>query len=231
MSKLERFVVKATAKKIRRRTVLFKVSSTIMAISVSLLLVFYGFFTFANELGNFTIEIDQKNYQKGISLSNTKEFTSPTVYISADAVEKMDNITESWLPPNLDSIDGAHNGENYIAHTFYLKNVGEVDISYSVEIKILEVRKEADEAIRVKLYRNGEAVTYAKKQKGTEIPEPNTTPFYSVDKVMSQQITNFKVNDVDKYTVVVWLEGNDPECIDNIIGGRVNMAMSFKILE
>lgn len=231
MSKMERFVVRATAKSIRRRSVLLKVSSVIVAMSVSLLLGFYGFFAFADDLGNFSIGIEQTNYERGISLSNTRDFASPTVYISADAVEGMNNITESWLPKDIDSVDGPHNGENYIAHTFYIKNVGDIEISYLAEIKILEARKEADEAIRVKIYKDGESVTYAKKQKGLEIPEPNTTPFYSIDKVMSQTVQNFKVDEIHKYTVVIWLEGNDPECIDNIIGGRVNMEMNFKIVD
>lgn len=228
---MERFVVRATAKSIRRRSILLKASSVIMAISVSLLLGFYGFFAFADNLGNFSIEIGQRQDEKGISLSNTRDFASPTVYISADAVEKMDNITESWLPSDIDSVDGPHNGENYIAHTFYIKNVGDVEISYLAEIKILEIKKEADEAIRVKLYKDGDPSTYAKKQKGNELPEPNTIPFYSIDKVMSQEVHNFKVDDIHKYTIVIWLEGNDPECIDDIIGGRVNMEMNFKILD
>ena len=142
----------------------------------------------------------------------------------------MNNITEGWLPSDIDSVDGPHNGENYIAHTFYIKNIGDVEISYLAEIKILEIKKEADEAIRVKLYKDGEPVTYAKKQKDSDSPEPNTTPFHSIDRVMSQEVNNFKVDDVHKYTIVIWLEGNDPECINDIIGGGLNMEMDFRIL-
>ena len=42
---------------------------------------------------------------------------------------------------------------------------------------------------------------------------------------------DFKPDQVDKYTVVIWLEGWDPECIDNIKGGVVKMSMNFKVLE
>ena len=80
-------------------------------------------------------------------------------------------------------------------------------------------------------FKNGEETVYAKKQKGLQIPEPNTTPFHSIDKVMSQTNEAFEVGSVDKYTIVVWLEGNDPECIDNIIGGRVRLEMNFKVTE
>ena len=231
MANLDRFVVKATAKSVRRKNIMLKVGMVVLTISVSLLLLFYGFANFADTLGNFTINIKDYDDQTGITLSNDSTFENSTTYISADAVEKMDNITESWLPTDIDMIDGPHNGENYIAHTFYLKNIGKVDIKYLAEIKIIDVAKEADEAIRVKVYKNGEETLYAKKQKGLEIPEPNTTPFYSIDKVMSQEVDDFQVGEVDKYTIVVWLEGNDPECIDNIIGGKVKLEMQFKIIE
>ena len=35
----------------------------------------------------------------------------------------------------------------------------------------------------------------------------------------------------DKYTIVIWLEGNDPDCLDNIIGGTIKLGMNFKITE
>ena len=41
----------------------------------------------------------------------------------------------------------------------------------------------------------------------------------------------FKSKDKDKYTVVIWLEGNDPDCVDNIIGGTLKLSMDFKIAE
>ena len=36
---------------------------------------------------------------------------------------------------------------------------------------------------------------------------------------------NFKPHDVDKYTVVIWVEGDDPECLDNLIGAEIKMYM------
>ena len=42
---------------------------------------------------------------------------------------------------------------------------------------------------------------------------------------MSELYENFKPNDVDKYTVVVYLEGDDPQCINDILGGEMKMDM------
>ena len=32
---------------------------------------------------------------------------------------------------------------------------------------------------------------------------------------------------IHKYTIVVWLEGNDLECIDSILGGEMKMIMTI----
>lgn len=58
-------------------------------------------------------------------------------------------------------------------------------------------------------------------------PEPNTEPFASKDVVTTISHANFRVGDVDKYTVVIWLDGDDPECVDKIIGGAVEFGFDF----
>ena len=74
---------------------------------------------------------------------------------------------------------------------------------------------------------NGESTVYAKRTPDTNDPEPGTTPFVSDSLVMSALREDFKPGDVDKYTVVIWLEGNDPECINDIIGGELKMQMNI----
>ena len=41
-------------------------------------------------------------------------------------------------------------------------------------------------------------------------------------------ITNtMKPGDVDKYTIVIFLEGDDPDCLNNLIGGEIKMHMDI----
>ena len=79
--------------------------------------------------------------------------------------------------------------------------------------------------------KNGEETVYAKAQKGSTEPEPDTVPFLSNTKVLENTTEDFAPGAVDKYTVVIWLEGNDPECIDDIRGGVVKMSMNFNVLD
>ena len=86
----------------------------------------------------------------------------------------------------------------------------------------------ADEAIRVRVYRNGIDTTYAKIAKDGN-PEEGTTPFVDATKAFSTVEENVQPNEIIKYTFVVWLEGNDPECDDDIKGGNVKMSLTFSV--
>ena len=40
-----------------------------------------------------------------------------------------------------------------------------------------------------------------------------------------------KAGDVHKYTVVLWLEGDDPDCVDALIGGHLGVEMNYRFLD
>ena len=91
-------------------------------------------------------------------------------------------------------------------------------------MQLAKLQKNVDEAVRVALYVNGKESVYAKKAKNGS-PEPETIPFISNHLIMQQDRNNIKPGEIDRYSIVVWLEGNDPECIDDIIGGEMKIAM------
>lgn len=52
-------------------------------------------------------------------------------------------------------------------------------------------------------------------------------PFIASDSVCTGFREQIQPGEVDKYTIVAWFEGEDPECIDDIIGGNIELAMKF----
>ena len=223
-----RFAMRVTARKLNRRKMLLRITIIVLLIAILLLAIPYGLSVWVNKAGNFTVLVP-KEFDGSLSLSNTADFAAPTSVIEADIVPEMTNITKAWLPENVAEVDGPHNGEDYIAHTFYLKNTGDEAIDYQAVINLESSALGADEAVRVMVIRNGEETVYAKAKKGSTQPEPETTAFVSTARVMLQNIEGFTAGGVDKYTVVIWLEGNDPECVDDIKGGEVKMSMNFKV--
>lgn len=209
----------------------FKIAKIAACAIVVLLLIFYGSAALFNENGGFTVSfVKNQNVSEGkISLSEQENFSNPTVKLSADGVEEMDNISGEWLPEDVgDHAGGSHNGDNYIAYTFYAKNTGTATCILKAEMQIDNVYKGAENAIRIRVYRNGETTTYAKLAANGE-PEPNTVPFLSDEHVFIETDDNFEVGKTIKYTFVIWLEGDDPECLDNIKGGKVRMSLTFSV--
>lgn len=61
--------------------------------------------------------------------------------------------------------------------------------------------------------------------------EIRASKFVSDNIITKEIVKDFKPGEYDKYTVVAWLEGEDPECVDAIKGGYVEMNMKFDIVE
>ena len=183
---------------------------------------------FAQEkMGNFTINLNRLElFRRGVAIADNGDFNNATARLAADAVDNGTNIAADDLPDNLDDVDGSHNGKNYVAYTFYIRNAGKTDLGYSAKLKVVSASKGVEKAARVRVYRNGQPTTYAAAAADGN-PEPNTEPFASKDVVTTISHNIFRVGDVDKYTVVIWLDGDDPECVDKIIGGAVEFGFDF----
>lgn len=233
MGKMNIFTVKATAKQVSRRRIMLKVAYVVGGISTFILLLFYGMAMFARGVGSFTVNVPREGEGPSISLCENPEFDKGSTKLFADPLDEMDNITESWIPEDVDSDEyyGSHNGKSYIAYTFYLKNTSDVTFAYNMSIDIEKNELGVDEAIRLKVYHNGESTVYAKYQKNSLEPEPNTTPFYSSKQVMCTEVPDFEPGEIEKFTIVIWLEGEDPECTDEIRGGKIKFSVNFTTIE
>ena len=218
--------VKVTAEKVYRRKLFTRIVKMALLILLLFFSVLYLILYVVNSNGYFTIKLDKNlKSERHILLSSDSEFSAETVEIKVKGLEYMDNITEGWIPfDELISKEGDHSDDNYIAYTFFVKNDGNENVDYKSKIVIESVIKNVDEAVRVALYTNGERKVYAKKAKDGNA-EPNTISFLSNRLVMQQDRDNIKPGEIDRYTVIVWLEGKDPECIDDIIGGEMKMSM------
>lgn len=213
--------------KVKRKKKIIKIAKITLLVILLLLLLLYVVMGIIYNNGNFSITLDKNLYfERGLIIYDDPEYKVYREELYAQAVDYFDNISYKWLPDDLDEQDGSHNGENYVAYTFYIENKGEDTSDYWTEIIIDDVIKDVDEVVRIRVYRNGEQETYAKIGSLGE-PEKNTTPFVSDSLVAFNHVEDFKPGDIDKYTIVMWIEGSDPECTDNILGGEIKVHMEF----
>lgn len=221
--------VNVKAERIYKKKLFSRLVKIAFLLLIIILSVVYLFLYIVYDGGRFTVSLDKNmSNRKNVFLSEDGNLKSKTRKLSADTIDYMDNISIKWLPENLDTeATGAHNGNNYIAYTFYVVNAGEETVNYWYEIDIDDTIKNVDEAIRIMIYRNGKQTVYAKRNKTTKKREPGTKKFVSDEIAVLEQRKKMKPDTKDRFTIVVWLEGDDPECKNDLLGGEIKMHMDI----
>ncbi len=221
-----------TTDKLKKEKKLKKKFKLVVILLLLLLLILYFVMGIVYNSGNFSITLDKNLYlDNGIIIYDDFQYKVYRTELLAKAPETFNSIKEIWLPEEIKDYEGgSHNGDSYLVYTFYIENTGDEVAGYTREVIIDDVIKNVDAAIRVRIYKNGEYLTYAKLSSEGEV-EPNTVPFIDDEIIMSEDVTNFKPNDIDKYTIVLWIEGEDPDCTDNILGGEFKVRMNFKPID
>ncbi|MBR4910955.1 MAG: hypothetical protein IKZ47_06515 [Clostridia bacterium] len=202
-----------------------------ITISVILLIIGYIVAFLYTKYGAFTVMVNKFDSNKyALTLSESPSFDYFSSRLNAEIAESITNISGSSIPDWVDNVDGEHNGENYIAYTFYCTNGGKKTVTYTYDLYITNMTYEVEKAVRVRLYVDGEYTDYAHaRTDGVNGPEPGTTAFQSGNTIVKKTIRHFRPGDKTKFTVVIWLEGDDPDCVDKIIGGIFKIDMRISV--
>jgi len=237
-------VIKKLLKAWPRRLLLLRISKFAIAITLALSIIIVGLSIYMNNVGNFVVSVE-KTQRLSITLSENNDFVNnATSILYAKGIADISHATYGSIPDDINDVAyGNHNddqGKQYSAYTFFLKNTSPVDVSYSMSIVINQLYKNVDRAIRVLVITDGRRAIYAKRDssgnavtylKG-EVPDGmtvtyETVPFVDDRTVCFVDTRVFKAQATTKYTIVMWLEGYDPDCIDDIKGGAIRLTMNF----
>ncbi len=226
-----------------RRSKLIKISKYAIIICLVLSIIFAGFTIYGNKVGNFILSVDRKN-GVSLSLSDREDLGDKTARLAAKGLDEQSLATLSDIPKDITKGVGVKNakfGQLYMAYSFYLLNESGRTVDYTVGINILETHLGADEVVRVMVIEGEsergrifaksradgtpEEHTPENMEKGTE---PYTTiPFQSETEVGGWTVTSFGDGASQKYTIVVWLEGEDEQATDAIMGSGIRMSLTF----
>ena len=116
--------IKLQSDKIKDRENKIKIMKIGMLIITLFLIIIYFILRVVYETGNFTVSLDPNFATKqGLIMYEKKAEKEDRRVLKAEKLEFMDNISVKWLPDNIDDVgEGSHNGDNYLAYTFYLEN-------------------------------------------------------------------------------------------------------------
>ena len=229
LSKEDKGRVELDSEKLKRREKNIRIIKLGLLIIALFLIIIYFLLRLFYEGGAFTVALDDELARKsGLVMYERLSEKDEKKILKVEQLEFVDNISINWLPTDIDTQgEGTHNGENYIAYTFYIENKGADTINYWYTILVDDVVKNVDRAIRVMVFRNGEKEVYAKANERTGQAETGTIAFKNDLTVLEKQRKDFKSGDIDRFTIVIWIEGDDPDCVDALIGGMMKMHMDI----
>ena len=145
----------------------------------------------------------------------------------------------------------------YFKYTFFIKNIGQVAADYRFNLRIAENQQPTnvhsygyDDILRVRLYENiGDShnyKTFAKpprdgaeghldengkmvyEEKISKAGTMYATNFIDTSNIVNLDQDNFQKGNYIRYTILVWLEGSDPQCEkDPPVGGSIKLEISI----
>ena len=249
-----------TLKKIVLEKKLRKIILLAIIVIIAMMVSCFGIAAFRQFTGGFTVNLHFRYGYRHLSIYDNSLLINPRTDIVAEPLENdMAPVTRSWfghpdhpLIPSFEYIDslggGSHHGvrnqrSTYFAFTFYMRNHGIRPETYQTRIQLLDVAKNVDAGIRIVLIRDSHyyghvnnvrmPVIYAKEALtgGPDVysdriflqPDGNRGTIIFFENQIGPQ-------EVHRFTVIMYLEGEDPEVCDEMIGGMIRLSMDFYAL-
>jgi len=228
------------------RLFLKKISGLIILIAGISILVLSGLSYYGNSVGDLVITVDDV-IKRSLSLSETGEFgpSDSSTMLAAEGIKDIRDSTYYYIPDNITEGDGLKSDREtnmYFAYSFYLKNTSEVSVSYSATISVDQQSKNLDQAARIMIIvDDNEPVIFARpradgtpealEENESAVKKAYTTIPFTENKFSAVNQQVMEIGQIQKYTVVIWIEGWDADCTDAIIGGNLEISITFKILE
>lgn len=235
---------------------IFRVRAALQTLLILLIVLSAAYImaAFYTQSGEFIVSLSRQLAADGFVISETTNFEEQLITLHGTAVDSVNNINIADIDRDVFEVNGDHNGKNYVAYTFYFKNETGETKNYSYQLRLKNSTKHAEDASWIMVNQNGKMTVYAKESAsgGPEVQYSDgqfpfmeyatksvvvttedginclqSVPFEANDMICSGVREGIEDQEIDKYTVVIWFEGEDPECTDDIIGGTLELTMKF----
>lgn len=228
---------------------------SLLAAAALALAALFALAVISEKAGSFTINLTQDMLYSDFTLSETPGFEEPSVRLIAEEIINVTNINIAEISESVTETDGSQNDQDYFAYTFYIRNDGDVSAGYTYNLTLTSETLGVSDAVWVMLFEDEHQVVYAKESADgnpEEIYGYADPPFadcaydydaqyykegdrygmvatnFVDDEIIAQgMVSSVAPGEYKKYTVVIWVEGEDPECTNDIFGGYAGFTMNF----
>ncbi|MCR5787016.1 MAG: hypothetical protein K6G28_04880 [Acholeplasmatales bacterium] len=200
------------------------------------LLTYYG-----QNVGCFTISMSDKASNQSIYISTDPTFDTYSPRLICDSLYQAKNIPYPIIKyERARATDGIYVSEDksYIGYTFYLKNMGDETVSLKEQLSISQETKNVSSCCWLWEFEGDNdniGTIYQKEDKNykaypSTYRSDNKEYFKSDTLVFSKNIEQLEPQEVLKVTLILWIEGEDPDCTDQILGGQINFNLEFTLV-
>lgn len=207
---------------------------TFLACVIIIIALFIG-----QEAGNFVIQVESGNVRKSIRITESLEDPNYTSRLETSGVSDITNTTYSRFSGKLDNYintDGAlfDRDLNVFSYTFYMVNDSNESLDVKATMFYSNVTNNVDKAVRImtitsqenlrRCYQAPDDVYY---DYGANYPVIYN--FVDNSTLYEESYLSFDPSTSIKYTVLFWLEGNDPDCTDAVRNGTIRFTLRLAV--
>lgn len=231
---------------------------SLLAATAAALALLFATSILSEQAGSFTVNLTTDMLYSGFSLCETPDFAEPSTRLIAEELDAVTNVNLQELAADVTETDGMSSSRDYIAYTFYIRNEGEEAADYLYRLNIESETQNLGDAIWIMLFEDDHQVIYARSSADGDAEEIYgyvvapyaesaydysaqyyqennkygvvTTEFVSDTVVVEGVVLDIAPGEYKKYTVVIWVEGMDPECTNDLFGGYATLSMDFELL-
>lgn len=217
---------------------------TILIIFVSLSIVTGVVTYYGQQVGNFVVGVTGNASDVGLILSEKSTFEVTSPQLNGPTISDVLPITYTQIVPEnvTESMDNAYISTegNYMGYFFYVKNVGLEAVNVDVSLNITASSHYTERSLRAWIFTgeedaSGTVYQLADTTNFAYTDYPETVNFVSESVIMSDTILNFGSGEVIRYDIIIWIEGQDPDCVDygtySILKGSIALGMNFNVSE
>lgn len=191
------------------------------------------------DAGNFVVQVEDGTVKKTLKITESVENPEYRTRLEGNGYLNLSDTTYSMFDDKIDSYivsggDYVDEGACVYAYTFYVLNDNDEALDIKATLSYSNVTRNLDKAIRVMTVSTyaGKRVYQAhdeiEKDYGAEYPM--VEEFASEEECYNEILLGVEPNEYIKYSVLFWLEGNDPDCVDSILGGTIKFSLKLSIL-
>lgn len=222
-------------KKKKNKRLIISLCFTGILVTLIVILAYFG-----QNVGSFSIKLGDDLTSRQIFISEKEDFSWYNSRLEAASVKEANVIMYPFIKAKeCRNTDGAKIWDNnsYVSYTFYLKNMGRETVNVMQQCSITGKNDGLELVTWLEYFEDdNEGVVY----QGGNAPDKASDPFferypdtesYDLENNIAYENKFYDLHpgDVKKFTLITWVDAQDPDLSEEILGGTIRFEIYFSL--